>query len=370
MTTGITELLKTLSFDMQIEIIENEYHKDWTESEKAEIQAILKKHFEKQKKPGRRTDLHHLTYDKRLSEVVPEQASRTASSTPAKEETRINTKIGEVLGESYETVRKREKVFENIDEDTKKLLDTKKTSLHGAYQKAIERENAKKTIPALPAGKFNHIVEDPGWYFKNRNIGGSGKSGASHKYRTMPTVDIARIPVRKIAAADAILYMWTTNQHLISGSMLQSDFLQIAYGHTAKQTEFLGNTKVQSDALSVVACRGFRPRGIITWQKEDKEGWGGYWFNNVTEHLIVATRGNVAPFGQHAKTIVSTPHKRSKDSHSVKPEKMWDLIEEITKTQRWKNRKIELNCRNPRAGWHPHGDEITDKDIREWSKLK
>lgn len=346
-------LLANVPYDLRIEIIENELRKDFTESEKAAIAEKLKPHFRKETNRGKRTDIKN---DK------PTSANMLAEVKPMN----VDEKIGKILGESDENVRRREIVFKKIDDDTKKQLDSGQKSLNSAYKDTIRKEHESRPVAPLPKGMFNHIVEDPGWDFANKNIGGSGSSGASHKYKTQPTVDIARIPVMDVAADDAILYMWTTNQHLITGSMLQRDFLQIAHGYTPQQTEFLGNQKVQSDAISVMHCHGFIPKHIITWEKQNKEGWGGYSFNNVTEHLLIGTRGTVKPFGLSEKTIIKTQYQRK--SHSVKPEEMWHLIEKIVKTQRWKHKRLELNCRTPRHGWHPHGDQITQKDIDAWKK--
>lgn len=130
----------------------------------------------------------------------------------------------------------------------------------------------------------------------------------------------------------------------------------------------LKKQKVQSDAISVMHCHGFAPKCIITWEKEEKEGCGGYWLNNATEHLLIGIRSKVPAFGLSEKTIVKS--KYVPRSHSKKPEEMWKLIEKCVAKTRGKHRKLELNCRNPRKGWMPHGDQITTKDINEWQKLK
>ena len=251
----------------------------------------------------------------------------------------------------------------------------------------------KKPIPPLPQGKFNHIVTDNGWNFGNKNIGGSGKSGAAFQYKTEPTNIIARIPVADIAADNAVLYEYTTNQHLVTGSMLMSEYYAILEANkldkiaektqnkskidllrkemnqrNEKLVELHGKQKVQSDALAVMHCHGFTPKCIVTWEKEEKEGWSGYWLNNTTEQLIIGIRGNVPAFGLSEKTIVKS--KYVPRSHSRKPEEMWQLIEKCVAATRWHHRKLELNCRTPRPGWHPHGDSITSKDIEEWQKLK
>ena len=330
------DILESLPGDLQIEIVENMFRKDLTESEKAEIQNILKTHLSKHTQQGKRNDL---TLGKNMPEV----------------DGRVNNQISEMLGESKENVRKRDIVYKAIDEgvideETKQELDAGSKSLHSAYKDAMEIQNKNTKIPRLPKGKYNHIVQDPGWEFKNKSIGGSGTSGSAHQYTVQATLKIARIPVHKIAADDAIMYMWTTNQHLVTGSMLMSDFLHLAYNIEAEV-----DVPVQSDALAVMQCQGFEPKHIITWYKQNKNGWGGYSFNNVTEHLIIGTRGKVKPFGLTEKTMVSSVWKKS---HSEKPEEAWQLIEKIVKTQRWQHQKLEMNARKPRPGWTPHGNQI------------
>ncbi len=375
------DLIRGLPFDLQIEIVENEFRKEWTESEKYEIAQILRKQLEKTKEQGKRTDLASPTFAKHLAKVIKNNSDNY----------RINEEIGKVFKESHETIRKRDKVFEAIDDTTKKALDSGEKSLHSTYQKTISKENAKKPSPPLPIGKFNHIVEDPGWYFGNQNIGGSGKSGAAFHYKTEPTNVIARIPIHSIAADNAVLYMWSTNQHLITGSMLMSEYYEILHEQkleilckkTTNQdkikklkeqtkadnelvSDILKNEKVQSDALSVMHCHGFTPKCIITWEKEEKNGWNGYWLKNVTEQLIIGIRGEIAAFGLSEETIIKS--KYIPKSHSKKPKVAWELIEKCVSVTKGNHRKLEMNCRTPREGWHPHGDAITTQDIKTWQK--
>ena len=402
--TSKTQLLRDVPYDLRIEIIENEFSKDFTESEKAQFAEKIKPYIKKHMEQGKRTDL--------IKSPPPSDVASTTSNSVGARNTdsnssarppnkhskqnkpeRVDDKIGEILNESGETVRKRAKVFENIDDDTKKQLDSKEKSLNSAYQKIIAKENTEKEIPPLPQGKFTEIVEDPGWDFGNKNIGGSGKSGAAFHYKTESTDKIARIPVQSIAANNAVLFMYTTNQHLITGSMLMSEYYKILNEHKLdalsknttnidrinkmkekmdEENEILSNvlkkTKVQSDAISVMHCHGFTPKCIVTWEKEGKAGWNGYWLNNVTEHMLIGIRGTVPAFGLTEKTIVKS--KYVPRTHSKKPEEMWELIEKCIAKNKWKHRKIEFNCRTPRQGWTPHGDQISSEDMDKWEKLK
>ena len=329
------DLLKKLPDDVQIEIAENFFRKDFTESEKANIQALLKKGFSDNNVQGRRSDV---SFNKEHRDM--EMQGRTVD------------KIAKVFGESRETVRKRDHVFQgSVPKEVVKELDDGKRSLHSVWVEQKKQENRAKPIPPLPKGKYGHIVEDPGWDFDN-NIGGNGGSGASIQYRTMPTPEIARMPVKDIAADNAVLYLWTTNQHLVTGTMSLAEFVKLAHGI---DTGLSQSIKVQSDALAVMICHGFSPKHIITWEKIGKNGWGGYSFANVTEHLLIGTRGTVRPFGLKDKTIIKSDFT---GKHSEKPEEAWDLIEKCVKATGWDG-KIEINSRTPRDDWTAYGDDVS-----------
>ena len=50
--------------------------------------------------------------------------------------------------------------------------------------------------------RYGAILADPPWHFRNEKTGGNHTSGASQKYSTMPT--------RDLAARDAIAFVWGT----------------------------------------------------------------------------------------------------------------------------------------------------------------
>jgi hypothetical protein len=120
------EIIQKLPYDMQIELCENEYRKDWTQSEKAKIQKILREILQKDATPGKRTDLTVSTSAKHLAQVTPKN-------------TRINSQIGKLFNESHETVRKRDHVFDEISKYPKKYqtikesLDLGKSSISTAH---------------------------------------------------------------------------------------------------------------------------------------------------------------------------------------------------------------------------------------------
>ena len=64
-----------------------------------------------------------------------------------------------------------------------------------------EGAGSSPTIPGLPPGGFATILVDPPWPLQ---------SGEKH-YRTMSLARIMALPVGRLAARDAHLWLWTTN---------------------------------------------------------------------------------------------------------------------------------------------------------------
>ena len=139
-----TQILRNIPVDLRIEIIENEFRKDFTESEKANIAEILKPYFQKQSKQGQRNDI-------KKTVVKPAIPNKLKKDIPPET---VNQKIAKVLGESDETVRKRNIVFKDIDQDTKKSLDSGEKSLNSVFQKTVAAINAKKTDSTTTSRKI------------------------------------------------------------------------------------------------------------------------------------------------------------------------------------------------------------------------
>ena len=167
-------------------------------------------------------------------------------------------------------------------------------------------------------GFYKTIYADPPWW---ESGGGRIKRGADKHYPLMKTAEIALLPVAKLAALDAHLYLWTTNNFL-------------------------------EDALYVVRAWGFRYITTITWMK-DRMGLGQY-FRGMTEHCLFAVRGRL-PYKMYGdkraqgKTGFITP----KTTHSTKPSEMRAMIERVSYAPR-----IELFARSRYTGWDAWGDEL------------
>jgi N6-adenosine-specific RNA methylase IME4 len=62
----------------------------------------------------------------------------------------------------------------------------------------------------LPRIKFGCIVADPPWRFTNN----ATRASAENHYPTMSQAELAALPVGKLGAENAHLYLWTTDAHL------------------------------------------------------------------------------------------------------------------------------------------------------------
>jgi N6-adenosine-specific RNA methylase IME4 len=172
---------------------------------------------------------------------------------------------------------------------------------------------------ALPDKKYGVIVADPEW---DDEVWSSETGMDRHAGNHYPTSDAALIaarPVASIAAEDAVLWLWTTNQHL----RLALDVMQ-AWGFDYKSNYIWGTDKIST----------------------------GRWNRSKHQILLIGTIGSPpcpAP-GTQRESLIMAP----KGEHSAKPECFLEMIEQYYPTMP----KIELNRRGPaRPGWDAWGNE-------------
>lgn len=161
------------------------------------------------------------------------------------------------------------------------------------------------------------IVADPPWRFASNSQAKPGRNAMRH-YPCMTDAEIADLPVRALAARDALLFLWTTAPML-------------------------------PRSLAILDAWGFRYASQIVWIK-DKIGTG-FWARNQHEICIIARRGRFpchrpAPF---PTSVIRAPVRE----HSRKPEALQDRID-----ARWPDEpKLEMFGRRPRDGWQVWGND-------------
>jgi N6-adenosine-specific RNA methylase IME4 len=176
--------------------------------------------------------------------------------------------------------------------------------------------------------RFATILADPPWQFQNR----TGKMAPEHKrlarYGTLELADILAMPVAKVTANVAHLYLWVPNALLMEG-------------------------------LQVMAAWGFTYKSNIVWHKIRKDGGPdgrgvGFYFRNTTELVLFGVKGKnartLAP-GRRQVNII----KARKREHSRKPDELYDIIEACSPGP-----FLELFARGPRKGWDVWGNQSED----------
>lgn len=172
---------------------------------------------------------------------------------------------------------------------------------------------------------YRTIVADPPWRYERFTSQSRtpGKWKAKEVVKTLPysgmdVDDIADLPVRELAAADARLFLWTTNRYL-------------------------------PDAFEVVLSWGFIYKQVLVWHKLDGN-MGGSVVANSAEFLLVGVKGK-PPILDRGKSAVIA-HAQAK-THSQKPAAFADLIEQVSPGP-----YVELFARQPRIGWDHWGHGI------------
>jgi N6-adenosine-specific RNA methylase IME4 len=175
-------------------------------------------------------------------------------------------------------------------------------------------------------GEYRTIVADPPWPY---SPGRSNQSATSTKglrahdhYEAMTLPDICALAPP--AAADAHLYLWTTNAFMV-------------------------------EAHEVAEAWGFKPKTICTWVKTCKHDPArvsrktGHWFRGATEHWLFCVRGSLKL--QTAEAL-PTAYLWPRLPHSVKPDAFYDLVEKASPGD-----YLELFSRRERIGWKTWGNQ-------------
>ena len=185
-----------------------------------------------------------------------------------------------------------------------------------ASRSSSEGAGSSPTIPGLPPGGFATILVDPPWPLQ----------GGEKHYRTMSLARIMALPVGRLAARDAHLWLWTTNALLPT-------------------------------AYEVAEAWGFTVRSPLTWVKFRLGLGGRYQLRNATEQLLFCTRGRAPLSSRSQPTWFNAPVQE----HSRKPAEQFAIIERVSPgpyLELFARRRPESN--QPWAVW---GDQVAS-DIR------
>lgn len=178
-----------------------------------------------------------------------------------------------------------------------------------------ERESRIREAKAVNAqmAEPNLVLADPPWRY---DFAETDSRQIENQYPSATAEEICGMGPR--TQPDAVLLLWAT---------------------VAKLTE----------ALQVMEAWGFEYKTSAVWDKE-KIGMG-YWFRGQHELLLVGTKGKFSPPDESVRR--SSVFREERGKHSAKPECVYQWIE----TAFPEAKKLEMFCRNPRAGWVVHGNE-------------
>ena len=184
-------------------------------------------------------------------------------------------------------------------------------------------------------GRFRAILADPPWRFPNR----TGKMAPEHRrlsrYDTMTVEEVCGLPLERVTAEKAHLYLWVPNALL-------------------------------ADGLRVMEAWGFEYKTNLVWYKTRKDGGPdgrgvGFYFRNVTELVLFGIRGKDNRTLAPGRTQVNLLAERKRE-HSRKPEQIYEVIEACSPGPR-----LELFARSGRDEWSQWGDELGEYDPARFS---
>ena len=171
--------------------------------------------------------------------------------------------------------------------------------------------------------KYSVIYADPPWEYKQTGTRGT----AIKHYKTMSTQDISKLPIRKICADNALIFMWATFPNIMEAIKLMQ-----AWGFTYKTAAFV-------------------------WVKKNKNGsnfWGmGAWTRANTEVCLLGiskkTKASEVIKSHRVHQVIESVNEQ----HSKKPDfvrnKIIELVGDIP--------RIELFARQHADGWDCWGNE-------------
>jgi N6-adenosine-specific RNA methylase IME4 len=245
----------------------------------------------------------------------------------------VNTRaeVAKIAGVSERTIGNVKKIEARATPDVKAKLATGEMSIHEAHkqikreqqqeqrkQVAITLEAPTRRVTALTDLQkcYRVIYADPPWQYGNDQTQAlPGSTRPDDHYVTMPTEQIAALPVRHIILDNAVLFLWTTTAHL-------------------------------EEAFQVVKAWGFAYKTNIVWDKV-KHNYGPY-ISVRHELLLIATRGACTP--EKSGSIPSV-QRIERLEHSEKPEEFRVIIQQLYPF----GQRLELFARKTSPGWDTWG---------------
>jgi N6-adenosine-specific RNA methylase IME4 len=181
-------------------------------------------------------------------------------------------------------------------------------------QPSSETCEIKDLFEAADAGrKFGCIYADPPWLYDNQGT----RAATGNHYDGLTVDQLCELPVKRLAADDAHLHLWTTNGFLF-------------------------------DCKRIMDAWGFEFRSSLVWVKPQM-GIGNYW-RNSHEFLLTAIRGDAKRFNDHS---LMSWLECDRGAHSAKPEQVRSFIQRASPGP-----YLEMFARQQPEGWAAWGNAI------------
>lgn len=196
----------------------------------------------------------------------------------------------------------------------------------------------------LACGTYRVVTADPPWHFRARTALQTRNfqcaRGAEKRYATMGLDDIMAMPVSRLAAKDAHLFLWTT------GPCLPQAFEVIkAWGFRYSSIAFTWvKLKRSHNALQL---------RVLPLGATDLHTGLGLTTRKNAEFCLLARRGNCRRESKSVREIILSPVRE----HSRKPDEFYDRVQQYAVGP-----YVELFARQSRPGWTTWGNESTKFD--------
>jgi N6-adenosine-specific RNA methylase IME4 len=296
---------------LMAELAENTCRKDFTPSEAVAVGETLER-LERPKAAARQ----------QATQAKPGEGKVGGGKLPPPEGGKTRDRVARAVGMSGQTFVRAKAVVEAARDDPEKYGPIKEQmektgKVNGAYRRLAVLKQAEAIAaepPPLPEGPFRVLVADPPWHYEKRPDDPGHRSALP--YPSMTPDDIKALPISRLAAPDALLWLWTTNAHMPL-------------------------------AFELLRAWGFDYKTALTWVKPSM-GCGD-WLRGQTEHCLLAVRGRPTVTLTNQTTALHAPARE----HSRKPEEFYRLVEALCPGS-----KVELFARCERPGWASYGDQV------------
>lgn len=204
-------------------------------------------------------------------------------------------------------------------------------------------------MSTFPTGPYALILADPPWAFEThqaerRTPTQKKFNEAEDHYPTMSFDEMAALPVREIAARNALLAMWVVGSHLDEALRLGE-----AWGFTFCTDLFCWMKQKLVNAEQIDLFNGDIAATRMSM---------GYHSRKQKEDCWLFKRGKGLPVLAHdVRQVIIAPSL----GHSRKPPEQYDRLQRLY----GEVPRIELFARNTAPGWDAWGNEVGKFDLGE-----